>query len=466
MDLPDAKPRHGLLEVVSLSWPISLTLLNSTVMRFVDGWFVSMTGPDAVAAQFVGGITSFIPESLASGMVGVLSTYVAQNYGAGRHRRCGQYAWAGMLLGLIAYVLVLPMGFAADPLLRWLYPEHGPAVHQLEVIYFQYMTFAVILTLGARALAEFFYGAHRPRVVLVAAIVANLANLVGDYVLVLGKWGMPAMGLRGAAIATVVGWVLLIGIMMGAFLSQRIHSQFGSRLLRAVRWRHVADLARLGWPAGLQFTIDIVVWTVLVGKLAGKFGDGAIAAGSIAMRYMQLSFMPAVGIGAATAAIVGRYIAQGQPHMARHRAHAGLLIAMVYMGLCGALFLVYRRDLVAFFLVYGGESYSPQAAATVSEIGAKVMICAAVFQLFDAVGIIYLGALRGAGSTMWAMLMTLILFALVVLGGGFAVVNFFPSLGSIGPWIVGTIYVILLGLLFAMRFESGAWRRINLLSPH
>ncbi|MCE5277521.1 MAG: MATE family efflux transporter [Planctomycetaceae bacterium] len=464
--MPDAKNRWGLGEVLRLSWPISLTLLNSTAMRFVDGWFVAMTGPDASAGQVSGGITAFIPESFASGLIGVLSTFVAQNYGAGRHRRCGQYAWAGMLLGLVAYLVVVPMAFGARPLLTLLYAEHTEAVRDAEVLYFRYMTFSMILSLWARALAEFFYGIHRPRILLVASVLANAVNLVGDYVLVLGNWGFPAMGLEGAAIATVASWALLTGILMGRFLSGRIHAQYGTWTLRSVQWRQIADLIRIGWPAGLQFTIDVFIWTVLIGKLAGMFGAEQMAAGSFAMRYMQLSFMPAVGIGAAIAAIVGRYIAQGQPHLARKRVHSGVALAMIYMGLCGAAFLIFRHPLIYFFIKYGTESYTPEQITTIMDIGSKVMILAAVFQLFDAIGIIYLGALRGAGDTLWAMTVTVMLSMTAVLGLGYATVTWLPGLESLGPWIAGTFYVIVLGFLFAGRFERGAWRKIDLLSTH
>ena len=464
MDLQDPPSRWGIGEVLRLSWPASLAMLNSTMMRFVDGWMVSLTGPDAVAAQFVGGITSFIPEAFVTGVLLVVNTYVAQNYGAGRMRRCGLYAWAGLAIALVAAVLVVPVAVFAPELFRLAYSEHAPEIHVMEVMYFRYMILSLFLSVGARTLGQFFFGIHRPGVVLVTTLVANAVNLVGDYALVLGKFGLPAMGLRGAAIATVFSWGLLLAITLAVFLSRPMHERYGTRLIRAVRLRHCRDLFRIGWPAGVQFANDLLVWSIMIGKFAGMFGKAHVTASAIAMRYMTLSFMPAVGVGAATTALVGKYIAAGQPDLARKRAHSALLVAMIYMGTCGLLFWLFRTELVSVFITHNPQfADARQLADDILRIGSTVMIFAAVFQLFDALGIVYLGAMRGAGDTRWPMVATLALNVTVVLGGGYLLTTYVRSLESTGPWLAGSAYIGLLGLLLAFRFESGAWRKIDLL---
>ena len=97
------------------------------------------------------------------------------------------------------------------------------------------------------------------------------------------------------------------------------------------------------------------------------------------------------------------------------------------------------------------------------DIGGYIMICAAVFQLFDAVGIVFIGALRGAGDTLWPMVATVALSWGLTVGGGVVAVYCWPQIKSIGPWITASLYVVVLGILMAWRFESGQWRRIDLL---
>ena len=92
------------------------------------------------------------------------------------------------------------------------------------------------------------------------------------------------------------------------------------------------------------------------------------------------------------------------------------------------------------------------------------MVCAAVFQLFDAVGIVFMSALRGAGDTFWPMVIASTLAWVVVIGGGYAVAVFVPQWTSIGPWGAASLYVILVGVVMAARFEAGAWKRIHLVS--
>jgi MATE family multidrug resistance protein len=200
----------------------------------------------------------------------------------------------------------------------------------------------------------------------------------------------------------------------------------------------------------------MLTWSVCVAILAGKFGMAHRAATTIAMRYIGLAFMPAVGIGIATTALVGRYIGLRKPDIARRRAHQGVVTAMIWMGACGVMFWIFRYEMARFF-AKGAE------ADEIVRIGAQIMICAAIFQISDAVGIVYIGALRGAGDTKWPMFITLALSWVIIVGGGIAAVILAPQLTSLGPWIAASVYVIVMGAAVAWRFESGAWRKIDLL---
>ena len=459
----------GMLEVLSLSWPASLCMLNATLMRFVDALMVSKLGPETSAAQFLAGLSSFVPESLATGLLTVVNTYVSQNFGAGRNRRCGQYAWAGLWVALAFSLLVAPLALVARQIFG-LFPaaSQTPLTIDLEVMYFRYMVLCIFFTLLSQPLQQFFYGIGRPRVVLASSIIANVVNLALGYGLIFGVWGLPRMELRGAAIAAMISWILLLAILAALFLSRQMHQKYATRLARASGWRQVRDILRTGWPAGVQFLNDVLPWTIFCGAIVGMFGHEHFEASTFAMRWMPLSFMPAVGIGIATTALVGRYIGQGRPDLARRRARAALTIAMVYMGLCGIAFWLLREPMIRFFVTMptgtGANLAQLQAEAErIVHIGGQVMICAAVFQLFDAVGIVFMGALRGAGDTFWPMIFTILSSWIMTIGGGLAVAWAFPQLGSIGPWLAASGYVVILGFVLARRFESGQWRKINLL---
>ena len=487
-------PQSGLGEVLHLSWPASLSMLNSTIMRFVDGLMVSFIGTIPFSAQLVGGLAAFVPESFATGMLAVVNTYVAQNLGAKLYNRCGQYAWAGVFLASLFCLLITPLIFFAEPIFYFLTKDQPQTpdvieLRNLEIMYFRYMVAAVFVTLTARPLEQFFYGVHRPRIVLFASITANLVNVVLGYILIFGSSGLPALekylhldlqntwlgqlnipkyGLEGGAWGNLISWGLYMVILLVIFLSHKMAKKFGTRQLRSVKLRECLELARIGWPAGMQFITDVLPWTLMLAWLVGKFGPAELAATSAAMRWMPLSFMPAVGIGIATTALVGKYLGKGQPDIARKRTYTALGVALVYMGFCGLIFFFFREQLVAVLITVTPGDLPQYAAAEATRndiirIGGYVMICAAIFQLFDAMGIVFTGALRGAGDTFVPMLITLVTSWGLTVGGGWLMTELFPQLGSIGPWIGGSAYVIVISLILFWRFRSGAWRRIDLL---
>ncbi len=465
-DLRDPQSENGMAQVLKMAWPASLTMLNAQVIKFVDGWMVAGVGTDSFSAQYMGGMASFIPEAFMIGLLTVVNTYVSQNFGAGQFRKTSRYVWGGILLSLIAAAVMAPLAIFAPLIFKIL--KHTPEIQALEVMYFRFMILSVCFTTSSRVLEQFFFGIHRPKIVLFSSVLANGLNVLGNYILIFGKFGFPAMGLKGAAIATIIAWIAQFLLLLSIFLSARMHQKFGTRFIRNFRLSYCVQIFKLGWPAGTQLCSDIACWTLFAGGLVGAyFGPMHLMASVTAIRYMGLSFMPAVGIGIATTALVGRYIGQGKPDIARKRAHTGLLIAMIYMGLCGVAFFIFRQPMVEFFTNVapnaGANAPDPAEVAEIVRIGSKILIMAAVFQLFDAVGIIYIGALRGAGDTLWPMVITILMSWIVILGGGFGAVYFLPQLESLGPWLAGSIYVVLLAFAMTWRFESGAWRKIDLL---
>jgi MATE family multidrug resistance protein len=171
--------------------------------------------------------------------------------------------------------------------------------------------------------------------------------------------------------------------------------------------------------------------------------------------------MPAVGFGIAATSLVGRHIGAGRPDLAASRARVALAIAVAYMGACGILMLVFRGPMISVFA--SGARTAPEVAAQVVEAGASLMVAAAFFQVFDAVGIVLLGALRGAGDTLWPGIATVLLSWSVIVFGGWLMVERAPGLGPLGPWIAASAYIAVLSVVLAVRWKRGAWRSIRVL---
>ena len=473
---PEAAPfiharRHPAREVWSQAWPTVLTMLSYTLMQFVDSLMVSRLGPLEVAGQGNGGIWAFAPQSFLMGFMSLVNTYVAQNVGAGRRDEVARYAWAGLWLAVAAWALVMvPWALAMPAAFRAM--GHSEALCRLELEYGQVLAIGALGGLAAKAMSNFFFGMQRPRLITVAAILGNLVNVCLNYALIYGpegipEWGWPGvpfaprLGVMGAAIATVCGTVAEAALPMSFFLFGRLSRELRVRAAWRPRWREVRDLLKLGWPVSIQFGNEIICWAIFMTVLVGHFGELHLTAGWSTLRYMHLSFMPAVGFSVATNALVGRCIGEGRPDEAANRAHWALGMAMAYMSVCGLLMAVFRSSLVGVFVSHG----DPDTVSQVVDIGSRLMICAAVFQVFDAVGIVYTGALRGAGDTLVPGVATIVLSWTLIVGLGAWLVSARADLASVGPWIGASAYIIVYGLWMGVRFERGAWRRIRLLEP-
>jgi MATE family multidrug resistance protein len=162
----------------------------------------------------------------------------------------------------------------------------------------------------------------------------------------------------------------------------------------------------------------------------------------------------------AVTSLVGKYIGAGKPDVASHRAYLGLWLTVSYMSVCGLIFFLFRHSLAGVFV---GVDVDPADAAEIVRIGGTLLICAAIFQTFDAFGIVFTGALRGAGDTVWPGVMTIIYSWVFIVLGGWLLVEYAPGLESIGPWIAASVYIILFGMTVWWRFASGRWRSIDLL---
>ncbi len=461
-------------EVVALAWPTVLTMVSYTLMQFVDAVMVAQVGPLELAAQGNGGVWSFAPLSFCFGVLSLVNTFVAQHVGAGRGHEAGRWAWAGLWLSLLAWIaLLLPFAFLVMPA-AFAAMGHEPALVEQETRYAQILLAGGIISLAAKSVHNFLFGIARPKIVAVAAIAGNAVNIVLNYALIYGEAGLPALGLpgvpgvpalgvAGAAIATVCGVLVELLVPLVLMFGPEIDRLHGTRRSWRPHVHSMRELLRVGWPAAIQFGNELICWAIFMSVLVGRFGTIEIAAGWSVLRYIHLSFMPAMGLSVATTTLVGRAIGHGEPEAAVRRTRAALAVTVAYMGTWALLMLLMRQDLVRLFAI--SSNADPGSVARIIEVGAQLMICAAVFQVFDAVGIIYTGALRGAGDTMWPGLVTMGLAWSCIVGVGWWLAESQPQWGAIGPWIGASAYIIAVGAALGWRFERGRWRSIRLLEP-
>lgn len=439
----------GIAEVAVLAWPAVLQTLSDTAMQITDSVIVGRLGVTELGAVGFAGVWLW---TLTCALVGAgtgVQTFVAQAYGARQHRACGAWAWQGLYALVPASVVWFALaGLALGPFLLVLGPS--PELHARAVEYGLARLCGGPAIVAAVVLASFFRGLGDTRTPLVAAVIANVLNAVLTYGLVFGVAGLPRLGVAGAGIATAASSWLGAALLFAAFRRGALARRYGTRPRRRASRRDVTRLLRLSLPIGGQWVLDMASFAVFT-TLIARMGDVQMAASQAMIQLLSLSFMQALGISIASAALVGRYVGARDMEAAErsHRSAVGLgvLLAVVV----AALFLAFPETLLRAFT----------SDEQVLALGRPLLALGAAFQLADAVGLVTRGSLRGAGDTRWPFLVEATLawtvrVPLVVL---IAVVL---DLGVIGAWLGELGYVLALGVVLLLRFHNGAWRSLRI----
>ncbi len=448
----DPLPYWGLSEVLTIAIPSTINMTSFTLMQFVDGWMVSLLGKKTLVAHMTAGISSFAAICFFMGTLTCVNTFASQNLGAGKPKRAALYGWQGVWIGIFAGLFLLTL-IPIAPYIFKLF-GHEPGIEKLEISYFRIMMAGSGIVMVSKAISNFFIGIHKPVITLIGGVVGNIINVGANYLLIFGNFGFPKLGLTGAAIGTVIGGFFELFILAAIFLTGPLSQRFSVTKACSFNWIAMKQLLKIGTPSGANFLSDIMMWTVFMSVIIGRFGTDHLAATAILNRYWHLGFMPSIGIGIACTAIVGKYCGSRQFDLAWRRAHVGLLLSEAYMITAGVLAWIFREELVAFFNSTGDPN--------VQKIATSLFILIIIVQAFDSLCITFIGALRGAGDTFWPAVTQVGLAWGVGIGGALLISKHAPSLGSWGAWIAATLYIVSFGTMLWVRFLKRKWEKLHL----
>lgn len=446
--------RYG--EVFRVASPLIMSTASLTLTLFVDRMFLSWYSEAAVAASVPGGITYFTICSFFIGTAQYVNSIVAQYYGARDLRSCSRAVWQGILFGACSIPLILlsiPAGFAV---FSW--ADHDPAVMQLEKDYFVLLMAGGIVQPINAALSSFFSGRGKTVVVMWGNLAGNLANAFLAYVLIFGKLGLPEMGITGAGLATAVTGVIPTCYWLWLFLSAQHQSGYATRRELAFDPKMFKMLLRFGIPSGIQFFLDIASFTMFV-LLIGRSGQVDLAASNIVLSIEMLAFLPMIGMSIATATLVGKYVGMEREDVAEKTVYAAFNLAICYMAMMALMFLSFPELFLELF-----RSKHDIASNFDKVLGRGVIMLriVAVWTLFDTLFIIFSGALKGAGDTVFAMWAQIVIAWIFFVPPVYFIIQHL-GMGVLAAWCWGLFYVMLIGTTFWWRFRSGRWRTVSMI---
>ena len=447
----------GYAEVLRVAWPLIVSTGSFTLMQFVDRMFLAWHSPVSIQAALPGGLLAFTLISGFMALAGYANTFVAQYHGAGDREGCSRATAQGLWLALLSYPLILLL----IPVGRWLLrlSGHAPEVLAEELTFFTLlMAGGLSIPLGA-GISSFFTGRGDSFTTMLANVAGNLVNIALDYALIFGHWGCPALGIRGAAYATVIAGFIAPAILFALYLGPRLRAAYRTAATLRPDRALLLRLVRFGLPSGLHLFLDVASFSAFV-LLTGRMGEAALRVSNIAFSINMVAFMPLIGISIAATILVGQYQGRRDAATAARAGWNALRIGMGYMALIGLTYLLLPAAYFQLFARGGGAGLSLEALLPVGRLLLAMM---AAWGLLDAINLVLAGALKGAGDTRFVMIYSTAMAWGLLVPGSWIILSSGGSIVAAWAWL--TFYVMILSVGFWRRYRSGVWQSIEVIEP-
>jgi len=446
-----ARPRGTLRALLALAWPIVVSRSSQVVVGIADAVMVAHLGAAALAATTAGATNSFMLFILPMGIVFIVSSFSSQLFGMGDLAGARRYAWYGLAVAAateaaaLACLPLVPAALGALP--------YATDVRAAMEGYLAIRLLSSGAVVGIEALANYYGGLGNTRLPMIANVAAMVLNVAGNWALIDGRLGAPALGVRGAALASALATGAAFLGLLAVFVGES--RRLGAGPLRA---RELARLLRFGLPSGLNWFFEFAAFAFFVNVVVAGLGTIPLAALMAVIQVNSAAFMPAFGLASAGAILVGQAIGASRKDDVPGVVRLTFLVAATWQSLVALAYLA------APGLVLSAFARDPASAAELLAAGRRMLLLSAAWQLFDAAASVLTEALRAAGDTAFTMWIRVALAWALFAPGSFVAVRLLGG-GDAAAVAALVAYLFALALALFLRFRSGAWRRIALVEP-
>lgn len=464
MNLPDISKKTpkikfrkngDIKDVLVVALPMLLSMSFDTLMTFVDRLFLSRLGPAEMNASLGAGGMNLVLITFFTGMISYTTAMVAQRFGAGKKQECASVFMQAVYLSLAC----VPFLYLMIPLGHLIFEQQGLAADQLayQKLYFNILMIGGIVSLVRNAAPCFFSGIGETKIIMKAAFAGMLVNIVCNYFLIFGVGPCPRLGVAGAAYGTVTGNIVSTVMLFVVYFGKRYHSLYGTRSNLKFNLAQVKELLKRGMPSGVEMFLNMAAFQLMILLFHGLGAEAATAA-SIMFNWDMVAYVPLMGLEVASTSLVGRYVGAKSAAAASRSTYSGLkvgwgyslLIAVLLIFLPGVLADVFRPDVTA----------SAEAIAifeSARPMGIFMLRFATLYIFVEVLLVVYCGALRGAGDTVWVMCACAVMnwFNTIALYVAAYIIKVPPHYA----WIIVVCVYSTAPVLFYLRWKSGKWRR-------
>lgn len=431
--------KNETLRTLKLAWPIILGQLSHIFLGVIDSVMVGRLGADELAAVSVSvGIFSILMV-FGIGISFAISPLTAIARGANDIIQTEKILKNGVTNGLlVGTVLVLLMFFGAE-LLHFM--QQTPRVTELSIPYLKILALSMLPIMIFQSFRQFSEGLEIMYPALILGLLMLPLNAFGNWLLIFGNWGFPAMGLEGAAWATTLTR-LIVAIALALYVLK--NKRFAA--FRQISWRQAIDkqvqrrLLALGIPGGAQLIFETSAFA-FAAVMVGWLGSKPLAAHQIAINLASISFMVAIGLSSAGAIRVGHAQGQQNKSLIRKIGQSTIFLAAGFMALCGVFFIIARYRLAGLYI--DDQEVIHQAA--------QLLLVAAAFQIVDGIQAVGVGLLRGMEDVRRPTLYVMLAYWVLALPlGGLLAFTF--HMGALGLWIALALGLATSAGLLSYRF--------------
>lgn len=438
-------------ETFQMAWPAVLESFFVALAGMIDSLMVSSIGAYAVAAVGLTTQPKFIGLAMFMAANVAVSAIVARRKGQADRDGANQVLVAALAFVLLAGIVVsLACVVFADPIIRLCGSNED--THEAAVIYFQIIMGGMMFNIVSLVINAAQRGAGSTRIAMKTNVTANVLNMIGNYLLIGGNCGFPAMGIRGAALATVFGTVVACGMSIASIIPKDSFVSIPYMRERRIRFRlsSLKNIFRMGSSIFLE-QILLRVGFMAVAVMTAKLGTDAFAAHQVGMNVMSLSFSFGDGMQVAAVALIGRSLGEEKPEMAK-----------VYGATCQRMGAAISLVLAVCYLLGGRFLYSLYfQEAHIIAMGVEIMRVIVVIVVLQISQVIYMGCLRGAGDVLFTTVASTISVTFVRTISSYGLC-YTAGLGLIGIWLGIVCDQLCRFILTKWRFRSGVWTKVKI----
>ena len=421
-----------------IAYPVMLSQLGHILVGVADSMMVGALGAEPLAAVSLANSLVSLGLMFGIGVSIAITPLVAAADGGDTTYDQSQIFRHGLVINTVAGLVLAALLAGSAPLLPWLDQPMG--VVTLATPYLVIIALSMIPFMWFQSFRQYAEGLSFTRTAMVITLSANLLNVLLNYLLIYGYAGLPAMGLNGAGVATLIARVAMAGAMT-LYVLRSAWFHWSPLRLRSLHKALVSKMLKIGVPTGFQYIFEVGTFS-FASIMMGWLGTHALAAHQIALNLAAVSYMVATGLAAAATVRIGNQLGQRDMPNLRRVGWSALLMSTLLMGTSAGIFLVLNHWLPTLYV----------DELPVIEIAASLLVIAAFFQLSDGVQAVALGILRGMADVKIPTLITLLAYWGV--GIPIAYVLAFPvGWGAQGVWIGLLISLTVAAVLLVRRFR-------------